>query len=520
MGQMARTKLEPNDGWFAQMERLFKEARYSAAAKLYDDAVGEGARPSVDAATLRARVFLRSDAQKLTGMLLKDELFEKATPSQQARRAMYLGTGYARLGEYAEADRYFADAKKVFRDGPQLAELSAHIARRFLAQRDFAAAEEWRERTLLDRTLGGKIRSEHLRSYILARQERYREQAESLIAVLDFIDEKRESYPEDWYLATYGLAALARELPMPTAAKRAKTEVDQNIDWSEDFAAYHFQALKAVAWSQALAGDELSCLRYLRLAGHVAPGAVWNVILFCDRSYFAAIVGERQWAENEFTAAEELSEMVDWDKMGGEERVSLLLLAELAATYAPKRAPYFLARYRELGRLKSHLQHLAFDDRLSGMESYAAGVVKEASGDAKNAEENYRSAWTTFDRIGYDVRAARAALGLIRTSGKARWKHLAEDKLEGYPRSWLSRELAEVVRSDKDEVPKLSRMQETVVGLVCEGLSTDAMAKRLELSRNTVLNHLKVAYKKLGVNSREGLVVEAMKRKLAGSRSR
>ena len=57
-------------------------------------------------------------------------------------------------------------------------------------------------------------------------------------------------------------------------------------------------------------------------------------------------------------------------------------------------------------------------------------------------------------------------------------------------------------------------MQDAVVRLVCEGLPTDAIAKRLNLSRNTVLNHLKVIYKKLGVNSREALVVEAMKRKL------
>lgn len=508
---MARTNTKANGDWFDRMQRLFKIARYSEAATLYDQAVSEGVHPSVDAVLLRSRVLLRSDAEKLTSLLLKDELFDKASSTQLARRAMYLGTGYARLGEFSEADKYLAEAQTIFLDGALLAELSAHIARRHLGERNFEVAEDWREKTLADRSLAGKIRSEHLRSYILARREQYREQAESLMAVLDLIGQKREQFLEDWYLATYGLAVLARELSMPNAATRAKAEVDVDIEWSPDYTNYRFQALKGVAWCQALAGDELNCLRYLRLAGHIAPQPLWQVMLFADRSYFASIVGEAQWAINEFTAAEELSETVEWERTSGEERVALLLLAELATIHAPKRAPYYLARFKELGRLRSHLQHFAFDDRLEAMASYATGAVKEVGGDKEAAEEQYRKAWSIFDRIGYNVRAARAAMGLLRTTGKPRWLHLAEDQLESYPRSWLSRQLAELSPSDGRRVPRLSRMQEVVVRLVCEGLSTDAMAERLKLSRNTILNHLKVAYKKLGVNSRESLFVEALR---------
>lgn len=512
---MAKSSLQAARNWLFEMQRLFQGAQYRSAAAIYDRMIEDGERPSNDAVLLRARLCLKTDSKRVVPFLLRQEL-HKPTQAQIARRAMYLGTGYSRLGEFAEADKHFTEAKEVFREGAVLGELAAHITRSYLDRRDLDAAEEWQKKSLADRSLQGKIRSEHLASYIEARHEQYHEQAERLTKVLDLIGDRREDFIEDWYAAVHTLAVLTRELPMPAAATRAKAEVDLEMVWSTDFAVSRFQSLKAVAWSQALAGDELSCLRYLRLAQHVDVAPVWRVILYLDRAYFASIVGEQQWAANEFFAAEEVAEGIAWDESVGEERVALLLMAELATLHAPKRAPFYIARFKDLGRLKTNVQHFAFDDRLQAMAAYAIGIVKLVSGDRESAEMQLRQAWKTFDRIGYDVRAALTAQALYRASDKTRWVHLAEDKLEQYPRSWLARSLLRNGPIDQRENANLSRMQTAVMQLVCEGLSTDTMAQRLGLSRNTVLNHLKVVYRKIGVNSREALVVEAMRRRLVG----
>lgn len=494
------------------MEGLFGTANFRRAAQIYDDAVDAGERPSNDAVLLRARLYIKIDSKRTVPFLLRHDL-KRATPAQTARRSMYLGTGYARLAEFAEADKHFADAKKTFRQGNALAELASHITRRYADEQNFAAAEEWREKSLLDRSLPGRIRSEHLAAHIFARRQEYRKQAESVMRVLDLIGNKREAFAEDWYAAVHTLAVLARELTLPGASKRAKAEVDEPIEWADDFCVSRFQALKAVAWCQALAGDELGCLRYLRLAQRVNVGPVWRVIPHLDRSFFASVVGEQQWSLNEFAAAEELADTVAWDETYGEERVALLLLAEAAARHAPKRAPFYIARFNNLGKMRNQLQHFAFGDRLKAMAAYASGTVKLASADKHAAEEQLRVAWGIFDRIGYDVRAGRSALALYRATGKTRWLHLAEDKLESYPHSWLRKSLAESTTASKPDAG-LSKMQRAVTELTCEGLSTDDIAERLGLSRNTILNHLKVVYKKVGVNSRQGLVVEALKRKL------
>jgi hypothetical protein len=81
--------------------------------------VAAGDRPENDAILLRARTFLKTDSKQIVPFLLKQNL-QTPTKVQQARISIYLGTGYSRLGDFAEADRSFAKAKAVFRDGPAL----------------------------------------------------------------------------------------------------------------------------------------------------------------------------------------------------------------------------------------------------------------------------------------------------------------------------------------------------------------------------------------------------------------
>jgi DNA-binding CsgD family transcriptional regulator len=498
------------------MQHAFDAARYTEAGEIYDEAYRSAVEgPPVDMTLLRARIYLKLGSKELTPFLLR-KFSGRLTAAQAGRKAMYLGSGFARLGDFQQADRYFSDAKKAFPNGPVRAELATHISRRYLLARDFLSAEEWQRATLVDRSAKGKIRSEHLRSYILARQERYSDQADSVLRVLDLIGDDVSKYLEDWYVGVYTLAGLAREIAHHKAVSRAVAEVSREIEWSPDFRVQHFQALKAVGWCRALKGDDLGCLRYLRLAGHAAPSAIWRVRLFLDRSYFASIMNEQQWAANEFSAAEDLAEAVAWESTNGEERIALLLFAELATRQAPERAPYYIARFNELGKLHNELQHFTFDDRVNAMSAYSSGLVKLSLRDSTGAETDLRSAWGTFDRIGYDVRAARSALALYDATGKERWKLLAEDKLEAFPLSWLTRAGAMTSGPDQQTVPTVSlpKMQLTITRLVCQGLSTTTMAEQLHLSRFTILNHLKAIYKKLGINSREALVVEALRRRI------
>ena len=496
--------------WFAQMQAAFSVARFSESIHIFEEAARSGSRTSCDSQLLYARSLLKKDSQRAGAFLSKLEL-SNPTLSQASYRHLYLGTAFARLRDFSEADAQFAMARSGFTKTHEQAEFAMHLTRRYLLSNDLTAAVEWYQQTLSDQTRKGKIRSTHLHAIMLGHSEQYETQGQELLKLLTLIGSDYKPFAEDWYVAVHTLSILARELPIPAFATRAHEQLEIATQWSEDFAVHRFQALKALAWCRALQGDQLGCMRYLRQAQVVAPSDVWKAIVALDRAFFALVMNQRPWAENEFALAEDFSDVMDWEATTGEERVALLLLAELAADLKPKRAKYYLARYQNLGRLKSNLHQFSFDHRLEAMSAFTAGTVHAAAGEPAKAEESFRSAWRVFDSIGYNVRAGRSAASIYRLTGQSRWRYLAEDKFAVYPHSALVRDIPRLA-SSKDSEAFFTPTQTEVVNLIRRGLSTKEIANELGRSQYTVFNHLKIVYRKLGVKSRAGMLAEIQRR--------
>jgi PAS domain S-box-containing protein len=78
--------------------------------------------------------------------------------------------------------------------------------------------------------------------------------------------------------------------------------------------------------------------------------------------------------------------------------------------------------------------------------------------------------------------------------------------------SWLSRSILDklaTLRRPQTQPPAgdLSPREREVLGLICDDLDDTAIARRLDLSRNTVRNHVARIYAKLGVSRRSGAVI-------------
>lgn len=495
--------------WRDAMRRHFGVAEFAAAGDVYDAAVAEGASTSYEDDLLRARILLKDDENRAVAFLIRRPAKGRAS-SQRGVWALLLAVGYSRMRDFERADDYFELARRVLTTPADRAQLAYHVARRAMLEGKTDEAWTFADEMLCDKTQSSKIAHEMLHSFIFCNEERYRESAESLIKAIALIGKHREQHLEQWFFAVQNLALLARELAFEEATVLARSEIDQPIEWPVDFTSHRFQALDAIAWSCALRGDMLGCFRYLRAAEHRIPNAAFEVILLLDRAHFARIVGEPNWALDEVAKAENIAERIDWNALPGEERMALLQLARATAPIEAERGRFYLARYKGLDKLRSPLLLFAFDHRLEAYAAYTEGIVRLA-GRGSGAEEAFRGAWVIFDRIGFDWRAARTALRLLEVTNKDRWRHLAEDKLEAFPNSWLARELRN--RDSKAASPvKLPPMQSKVFSMLCQKMTTAEIATALGLSQHTVRNHLKAVFRAYGVNNRAALVAEAASR--------
>jgi DNA-binding CsgD family transcriptional regulator len=305
---------------------------------------------------------------------------------------------------------------------------------------------------------------------------------------------------------------LTRELYLPESIPDVERQLG-GVDWPRDFTVNRFQTLKALGWAKALLGDHLSAFRYLKNSAEKVPSdaPAWKVMAYCDRAYLARSLGQDLWARHELSEAEDLAERIDWRPLGGEEPVALLLLAELFAPIDATKAAVYLARFREIGDFKSPLSLLRNDPRLEAMIDYSSAVVESGLGNGKRALKLLESAYRIYARMGYEWRAGRCALMEYRIKPHPNHLASARDKLRHYGASWLGEELRRFSGSD---AVSLAPMPLQVFRLLCEGRSTDDIAKAINRSEFTVRNHIKALLKTFKVNSRSALVAEAARRGL------
>lgn len=490
--------------------RAYHESRYRGAANIFAKHAGKS--EDVELTLMAAHAALRGDPAAALKMLL--DLRVPATQRKQhVERDALLAEAYARTRDFPSADARLEAALETARqlkDSDLVALVGYRMVRRYLVAEN---PEEARKGLKLARSGA----SETSRLYalwseilILPYEERVREQSEMLVAFLHMLNPHGYEHMNLRAWGTHNLAGLVREFPIPGAISEIERQLG-GVAWGPDFAMNRYQTLRALGWAKAMQGDYFNAFRYLKQASGVAPTDSWKVVAACDRAYLARALGEHRWSRAELDEAEQLAQGVDWHATHGEERMGLLLLAELFSGIDATSAAMYMARYRQLDEPSVSPLLRRHDARLTAFAQYSTGIVELALGEKRRGLAQLRSAQEVFDRFGYSFRAARCLLAEYTATANDELLTEAERRLRPYPQSWLAQDLQAIGQRQEVALPP---MQQRVFLEICKGKSNAEIAKTLGRSAFTVSNHIKQIFKTFGVGSRSALVAEAIRRGL------
>jgi DNA-binding NarL/FixJ family response regulator len=492
------------------LRQATRRAEFSDTARALDEMLAKRS-PSAEGALLRARIALRlrKPAEALEFVTRHGGLFSNAAACGEA--VLIAGAAYARLGDERAASAQFKRAAAFVPEHEPLRAtllyeraLAAWIARKLDAAEKLLA-----ELARLDPAGDTLIEARVLQSVVAASRENLTEQGALLLDALHLVHAQSNPPVLHWAVIASQIAYLAREMPSRALRDAAFAELTR-VPWTSDLADYRFTMLRAVGWRSALEGDYFNAFRRLKDARAVAPTDAWRVMSSCDRAYFATVLGERRWAEQELSDAHELAASVPWVTLDGEERFALSVLAELFAPRDPALALSYVAKYKDAGSRFARTLASHDDRRVGAMESYSFGIVQKALGETEEAVRLLRDAWKVYDRIGYDWRAGRAALVLAGITGDDAWKERAARKLQGYERSWLAGAKGASAFPVPPQAVALTPARRAVYEQLLRGLSTAQIAAEQQRSEFTIRNHVKAIFKAFGVTSRPALIARAI----------
>lgn len=504
------TKRKP-DGpqWLSEFERARAESRFKDAARIYDENASKAV--PIGILLLGARVHMRSDPSAVIRLLVDADIPARMR-RENAERDTLLGEAFARTDAFPKADDRLNAAlvaTEASGDAELAAEAGYRFVRRHVREGNALLARQYLDVARRGTSVASRLNALHAEAFILDLEERVKEEASLLVELLRSIDPSSTEFMHHRAWGTEALAILARDIFIPQAIPEIERQLG-GTPWSPDFRANLFQTYKALGWAKAMQGDYFSAFRHLKQASDEAESPAWRVVAACDLSYLARCINEPRWSRQTLDDAERLAEPINWHATLGEERIGLLLLAELFSPIDPSKSAMYLARYRQLGDVKSSL-HKKRDARTLAYLQFSTGVVELALGN-KRGLEDIQEATTTFERFGYDFRAARGFAVEFEATGNRDLLPILSEKLRNYGQSWLASELRD--STDQANDVALPPMQRRVFDQAVLGKSTEQIARTLGKSKFTIANHLREVFRAFNVKSRSALVAEAARRGL------
>ena len=412
------SRLTPNRGSISGALAAYRAARLQACLSELNGL------ESVEAALLRARAFLRlSDPKRAKNAL---DRVEPSGDRDRSESSLLLAVARARMGD-EDAASFMRDAfvySVSSLDAALEAEVEYYRAALAFADGKLSKANQACLRALDVASTGNASKAGGIvpLAHVISRTEellgvigagegdygKWQRYAQAALATLDGCH-TRDAFQEAFALRN--LALLARDFDTNQDAN-ALAERIRTFEWTADLTRPRFATLESLGWCSALRGDVPGALRNFRNAADAATIVPERVNVAVDRALIARELGHRAMVTEEVGHALELTDNYDWNQAPGDYCLVLLPLAQIAAALDATRARKALKTYGHIRDSMDSAYVGRLELRVRAEESYAHGIVLRAEGRTSASGERLQNAFTMWTRIGFEWRAARAALEL------------------------------------------------------------------------------------------------------------
>jgi DNA-binding CsgD family transcriptional regulator len=475
----------------------------------------------VEATLLRARSLYRLKRYPETIALLEPVLTTFADGDEACTAFMLFGSSIARSGdvdrglEILEATAANADAARVHRA------IRAEIAHaRALAHWTRRELEETERLARRAESAGADIisvRATQLRGFVALAQQRFREALALFNATLDAYWQCRQRDSDLAEMTVFEITAL--ELMLRSRSVSGTHRVPERRRARDPWetpppvaSVVAMQISAGDAWLFSLDGDRDAAFRKMRTAEDMAPAPAWRVWALAGRAFLAAAFGEPGSAREHAAVATEIAHTVDWNATTGEERVALLLLAEVLTAVEPPAATAVLKMYDALPRPMDPGQAMSGDPRLRAFEDFVRGLEVRSRGDHTSAMRLLTSAASRYAACGNLWRAVLARIELASTSQDTSELEAARAIVaEHFPSSFLAGRVGIQALSDP-VVARLTPAQRDVLALLLDGLNAREIATKTGRAYNTVRVHIDRLREAFGASSIHAMVVDCHRR--------
>jgi tetratricopeptide (TPR) repeat protein len=425
-------------------QALFRRSRYTDLAAALQRSEPAGELP-IECALLVATALTRTGhAQQALERLRTIGLRRDCSVRSAIRTHLLEGVAEFALGQAERPLHCIEQALGMLSlvDDPEaLFEIRLHQAFHAWTERDIARAEMLARAAMASSDGAIYAAAAQIVGFAAAHRGRYLEQLAILEDTLAHLDRLRH---EDLWLEAslmQNIAGVVADFHLPAVARRL-AERTETLDWPHETAVALYHIFRALAYSRLFGSDALSALDYLERAENIVPNEGWKLVARLDRVLLTGAFIGRQPAgaiDNvaEIRQAEKIADEIDWAQIRGEERLGLLMLAEVLAGERPRDAARYLSTYRATKHAMSPSLLGRFDARWTALEDFVEGLIAAANGADERAVELFGQAFGFWKSVGYAWRAARAALKLYELTGERRHLEWAAREARAYPFSWI-----------------------------------------------------------------------------------